>query len=145
LPNRMNEATADVPRPQWGPPFLRLSSWPYRVEMAGATVALLILLFVWRGFVVRDLDIPVTIFWILWPDLLAFIPIGIAMRGSSRWPAWGPFVYNIGHSFVPWLGVFLVWSALTGGIVWPLLGWAGHITADRAFGYYLRARPSATR
>jgi hypothetical protein len=35
--------------------------------------------------------------------------------------------------------VFVAWSFVTGEIAWPLLAWAGHITADRAAGYYLRA------
>lgn len=53
----------------------------------------------------------------------------------------GPMLYNLTHTFLVWLGVFLLWSLLAGGIEWPLLGWAGHIAVDRAFGYYLRTRP----
>ena len=133
------------PRPRakaWGPGFLRPDAWPYRVEMAIATVSLLIVLFYWRLFAVGDLNVGLTVFWILWPDLAAFIPIGIAMRNRKEWPAWGPSVYNAVHTFLVWFPVFAVWSVIAGRIEWPLLGWAGHITADRAFGYYLRARTS---
>ena len=110
--------------------------------MAVATVSLLIVLFYWRLFAVGDLNVGLTVFWILWPDLAAFIPIGIAMRNKEEWPVWGPSVYNAVHTFLVWFPVFAVWSVVAGRIEWPLLGWAGHITADRAFGYYLRARTS---
>lgn len=107
--------------------------------MAAATIAILIVLFYWRLALVRDLDLALTIFWIAWPDLAAFLPIGLAMRRTRAWPTWGPTLYNAVHSFLPWAAVFLLWSAAVGAIAWPLLGWAGHITADRAVGYYLRA------
>jgi hypothetical protein len=35
--------------------------------------------------------------------------------------------------------VFAIWSIMSGAVQWPLLGWAGHVTADRSVGYYLRA------
>ena len=38
-----------------------------------------------------------------------------------------------------------MWALVTSSVPWALLGWALHITADRSFGYYLRAggtRPS---
>ncbi len=133
-------ASQDVPPPKFGPAFAGLSAWPYRLEMALAFLGLLVVLFYWRLFVVGDLDVPVTVFWLLWPDLLAFIPIGLAMRKTTTWPSWGPVLYNIPHSFLVWLAVFAVWSLVAGAIVWPLLGWAAHISVDRATGYYLRAR-----
>ena len=131
-------ASEDLPPPKWGAPFLRLVSWPYRLEMAAATFALVGLLF-WRWFVVRDVSGLITIFWFLWPDLAAFIPIGAAAKGGRGWPAWGPSLYNSVHNFLAWGAVFGAWSVLAGGIEWPLLGWAAHITMDRASGYYLRA------
>jgi hypothetical protein len=108
--------------------------------MAAATVTILVVLFYWRLLVARDLDVVLTLFWFAWPDIGAFLPIGLAMRRTRSWPAWGSNVYNVLHSFLPWAAVFALWSAAVGAIVWPLLGWAGHITADRASGYYLRAR-----
>ena len=138
--------STDAPAPAGGPGFLRLSSWPYRLEYAAATLLILGLLFVWRLGILHALPpgvIALTVFWMLWPDLLAFVPIGIVARGSRNWPSWGAVLYDLPHSLLVWAGVFAVWSVLAGGIEWPLLGWAAHITADRAFGFYLRA-PSGT-
>jgi hypothetical protein len=127
------------------PGFLRLDSWPYRLEYAVATVAILAILFVWRLGILDALPpaaIGLTVFWMVWPDLLAFVPIGVASRASHGWPKWGSMVYNIPHSLLVWAVVFGAWSWLSGGLAWPLLGWAAHITTDRAVGYHLRARSS---
>jgi hypothetical protein len=113
---------------------------PYRIEMALATLAVLAILFYWRLLVVGTLDVAATVFWLLWPDLAAFVPLGLASRGGSPWPSWGSILYNVTHSFAVWSSVFLLWSFSSGQIVWPLLAWAGHISADRALGYYLRSR-----
>jgi hypothetical protein len=78
----------DAPGPGAGPPFLRLNAWLYRAEMAVAAAALLVILFGWRLLVVRDLNAPLAVFWIVWPDLGAFLPIGIASRGGRAWPRW---------------------------------------------------------
>jgi hypothetical protein len=132
----------DAPAPPWGPGFLRLNSALYRAEYAALTVAILVLIFGWRGLVLHDLPWTVVLqvaFWAVWPDLAAFVPIGVASQGGRRWPSWAPNLYNSVHSLLVWGAVFLVWSGLTGQIQWPLLAWAGHITADRAAGYYLRA------
>lgn len=137
----MAESSMDAGAPRAGPPFARLSAWPYRLEMLVLTVALLVILFYWRMLLVRDLDVLWTIFWILWPDLVAFIPIGIASAGGKGWPAWGSPLYNVVHTFLAWGAVFALWTLLTASVPWPLLGWAGHIAADRASGFYLRARP----
>jgi hypothetical protein len=107
--------------------------------MAVAAAALLVILFGWRLLVVRDLNAPLAVFWIVWPDLGAFLPIGIASRGGRAWPRWGSPLYNALHTFLVWAPVFVLWSVLEGSIAWPLLGWAGHICADRAAGYYLRS------
>ncbi len=104
-----------------------------------ATLAIIVILFYWRLLVVKDLNLPLTIFWILWPDLGSFIPIGLATRSSKEWPRWGSALYNLLHTFLVWIPVFAVWSIATSSVQWPLLGWAGHVTADRAVGYYLRA------
>jgi hypothetical protein len=134
------ESSRDAPAPKFGPGFLSLAGLAYRLEMAAATIAVLALLFYWRLLVVRDLDMALTLFWIVWPDLGAFLPMGLAMRRTRAWPTWGSSVYNVLHSFLPWAAVFVLWSAAVGAVEWPLLGWAGHITADRAVGYYLRSR-----
>lgn len=128
----------DVTAPRWGPAFLRLSAWPYRAEMAALTLLLFAILFYWRLLVVGDLDVLPTVFWFFWPDLAAFIPIGVAMRGAKSWPTWGPALYNVVHSFLPWAAVFGGWWIATGSLPWPLLAWAGHISLDRSVGYYLR-------
>lgn len=137
----MRDASRDVPAPRFGPAFLSLHAWPYRLEMGLAFAALLIVLFYWRAFLVGDLDILLTVFWFLFPDLLAFIPIVLATRGGRGWPRWGPTLYNLPHSFLVWAAVFAAWSLLVGSPVWPLLGWAAHIAVDRAAGYYLRSGP----
>jgi len=134
--------SSDAPAPPWGPGFLRLNSGVYRAEYAAATVAILVVLFGWRWAILREFPLSsllLTIFFAIWPDLAAFVPIGLGSRGSGAWPSWGPALYNSVHNFLLWGAVFVIWSAATGEIAWPLLAWAGHITADRAAGYYLRA------
>jgi hypothetical protein len=110
----------------------------YRLEMLLITIILLVVLFYWRLLVVKDLNLLATVFWIIFPDLASFIPIGLAMRGAKEWPHWGPGLYNFFHTFLVWIPVFALWSILSGSVQWALLGWAGHITADRSVGYYLR-------
>ena len=129
----------DAKPPRTGPGFLRLNSIAYRLEMLLITVILLIVLFYWRLFVVKDLNLLAAVFWIVFPDLASFIPIGLATRGAKEWPHWGPGLYNFFHTLLVWIPVFAIWSMSSGAIQWPLLGWAGHITADRSVGYYLRA------
>ena len=133
------EFSENAKPPRAGPGFLRLNSLAYRLEMLLITIILLIVLFYWRLFVVKDLNLLATVFWIIFPDLASFIPIGLAMRGSKEWPRWGPGLYNIFHTLLVWIPVFAIWSILSGAVQWPLLGWAGHITADCSVGYYLRA------
>jgi len=133
------EVSEDAKPPRTGPGFLRLNSIAYRLEMLLITIILLVVLFYWRLFVVKDLNLLATVFWIIFPDLASFIPIGLAMRGAKEWPRWGSGLYNFFHTLLVWIPVFAVWGMLSGAIQWPLLGWAGHITADRCVGYYLRA------
>lgn len=128
-----------LPSPRWGPGFLNIDALPYRLEMAAATLLLLAIIVGAPTLSVGGIDILQTVFWLLWPDLLAFIPIGLANKGSRQWPVWGPWIYNTGHSLLTWGAVIVLWSSLTGALQWPLLGWAAHITADRALGFYLRA------
>ena len=133
------EVSEDAKPPRNGPGFLRLNSIAYRLEMLLITITLLVVLFYWRLFVVKDLNLSVTVFWVVFPDLGSFIPIGLAVRGGKEWPRWGPGLYNFFHTFLVWIPVFAIWSIMSGAVQWPLLGWAGHITADRSVGYYLRA------
>ena len=134
-----HEVSEDAKPPRTGPAFLRLNSIAYRLEMLLITIILLVVLFYWRLFVVKDLNILTTFLWIVFPDPASFIPIGFAMRGAKEWPRWGPSLYNFFHTFLVWIPVVAIWSILSGGVEWPLIGWAGHIMADRSFGYYLRA------
>ncbi|HEV8049513.1 MAG TPA: hypothetical protein VGP88_02855 [Thermoplasmata archaeon] len=143
----MASPSADVPAPPWGPGFVRLNSTLYRAEYAAATIAILVVLFGWRWAILREFPLTsllLTIFWAIWPDLAAFVPIGLGSGGSGEWPRWGPALYNTFHNFLLWGAVFVLWTVVTREIPWPLLAWAGHITADRAAGYYLRssARPT---
>src|SRR5438309_7635398 len=137
-PSRRN-ASEDAKPPHVGPGFLRLNSIAYRLEMLLITIILLVVLFYWRLFVVKDLNLLETVFWIIFPDSASFIPIGLAMRGAKEWPSWGPALYNFFHTLLVWIPMFAIWSTLSGAVQWPLIGWAGHITADRSVGYYLRA------
>jgi len=133
------EVSEDAKPPRNGPGFLRLNSIEYRLEMLLITITLLVVLFYWRLFVVKDLNLLVTVFWVVFPDLGSFIPIGLAVRGGKKWPRWGHRLYNFFHTFLVWIPVFAIWSIMSGAVQWPLLGWAGHITADRSVGFYLRA------
>ncbi|TMI38293.1 DUF4260 family protein [Candidatus Bathyarchaeota archaeon] len=138
----MSDMSEDAKPPKAGPGFLRLNSTIYRLEMTLVTIAIILILFYWRLFLVRDLNVYLTIFWILWPDLGSFIPIGLAARGGRTWPGWGSSLYNFLHTLLVAVPVLVVWSFITGFVQWPLLGWMGHITMDRAAGYYLRASSS---
>lgn len=125
----------------FGPGFEPSGSRLYRAEYAVATLGILAYL-VYRWAHLGGLDWAATVFWIVFPDLAAFIPIGLSRR--REWPPWGAFVYNLFHSALTWgLAFVVVWVAL-GTPYWPLLGWVGHITADRAVGYGLRS-PGSTR
>ena len=121
----------------FGPGFQAAGSRLYRLEYAAATVAILAYL-VYRWLHQGGLDWPSTVFWILFPDLAAFIPIGLSSK-RREWPAWGSYLYNAFHTVLLWgLAFGGLWLVL-GNPYWPLLGWLGHITADRALGYGLRS------
>src|SRR2546428_3605451 len=80
------EFSENAKPPRAGPGFLRPNSLAYRLEMLLITIILLIVLFYWRLFVVKDLNLLATVFWIIFPDLASFIPIGLAMRGPRNGP-----------------------------------------------------------
>lgn len=121
----------------FGPGFQDASSRTYRAEYAAITVAILGYLF-YRWLYLGGLDWPSTIFWAIFPDLVAFIPIGLSSK-RREWPSWGSYLYNLFHSVLTWGLVFvLLWFSL-GTPYWSIIGWVGHITADRAVGYGLRS------
>jgi len=124
----------------FGPGFQEAGSKLYRAECAAATVAILAYL-VYRSLYLGGLDWLSTAFWILFPDLIAFIPIGLSSK-RREWPGWGSHLYNVSHTLLAWGAVFASLWLVLGTAYWPVLGWLGHITVDRAVGYGLRARRS---
>jgi hypothetical protein len=121
----------------FGPDFQAAGSKLYKAEYAAATLAILAyLVFRWRDL--GGLDWPSTVLWMLIPDLAAFIPIGLSSK-RKEWPSWGSYLYNTAHSALVWGLVFGVSWLVLGAPYWPVLGWLGHITADRALGYGLRS------
>ncbi len=121
----------------FGPDFQAASSKLYRLEYAVVTIAILVFL-IYRWLYLGGLDWASTFFWILFPDLVAFIPIGISSK-RKEWPTWGSYLYNTVHTFLIWGFAFALSWLVFGAPYWPILGWLGHITADRAIGYGLRS------
>jgi len=124
-------------REGFGPGFQDARSRLYRAECAAITAVILAYL-IYRWLYLGGLDWASTVFWIFFPDLVAFIPIGLSSR-RKEWPAWGSYLYNTFHTLLVWGLVFAVLSSVVGTTYWPVLGWLGHITADRAVGYGLRS------
>lgn len=121
----------------FGPGFQSADSRLYRAEYAAITVAILAYLF-YRWLYLSGLDWPSTIFWVIFPDLAAFIPIGLSSKRRA-WPQWGSHLYNVFHTFLTWSLAFVVLWFVFGTPYWPIFGWLGHITTDRAVGYGLRS------
>lgn len=121
----------------FGPGFQSADSRLYRVENAAIIVAILAYLF-YRWLYLGGLDWPSTIFWVVFPDLVAFIPIGLSSKRRA-WPPWGSSLYNVFHTFLTWGLAFVVLWLVFGTPYWPIFGWLGHITTDRAVGYGLRS------
>src|SRR5260370_40939420 len=96
------EISEDGKPPRNGPGFLRLNSIAYRLEMLLITIALLVVLFYWRLFVVKDLNLLVTVFWVVFPDLRPFIPLALAVRGGKESPRLGPGPSNFFPTFLVW-------------------------------------------
>ena len=122
----------------FGPGFQVWNSRLYRAEYAAATLAVLAYL-IFRWLHQGGLDWPQTVFWMVFPDLFAFVPIGLSSKRKD-WPRWGSYVYNLSHTILVWGVAFVLSSFVLGTVYWPVLGWLGHITADRAVGYGLRSR-----
>lgn len=125
---------------QFGPGFQSATSRLYRAEYAVASIAIIGYL-IWRTFNLGGIDWLEVIFWAAFPDLAAFIPIGASSK-RREWPSWGATLYDIFHTLlIPGIAFVVLWATL-GFVYWPLFGWLGHITVDRASGYALRARPT---
>lgn len=122
----------------FGPGFQPASSRLYRAEYAAATLVVLAYL-IYRWQHLGGLDWVSTVGWIALPDVAAFVPIGLSPQ-RREWPPWGSTLYNFFHSLLVWGAAFAIFWAGFGHPYYPLLGWLGHITADRAVGYGLRAR-----
>ncbi len=120
----------------FGPGFQRADSRLYRLECGVITIAVLGYL-IWRAQNLGGVDILQTVGWVFFPDVVAFVPIGLSAKRQA-WPIWGANLYNSVHNLLVWGLVFaLTWLVLPAPY-WPLLGWLGHITADRALGFGLR-------
>lgn len=128
-------------RPKWGPGYQPVSGFLYRIEYGLLFLAVVAYLG-WRGAQVAGSDATTYwltfFFWIIFPDLVAFIPIGLASR-NKQWPAWGARLYNSVHTIVTWALVFGTTWLLFQTPNWPMMAWLAHIGIDRAVGYYLRA------
>ena len=99
------------------------------------------------------LSVPQTIWWAVFPDVLAFAPsfaagLWIRLSGASDFGAHGLHVphvhlglplYPAGHSLIVLLLMFVVASTLLRCPAWGLCGWAFHILIDiptHSFSYY---------
>lgn len=129
--------------PKWGPGFQSIDSNLYRAEYAGLFLGILVCL-VWRGAELAGGAATIywgsIVFWLILPDLVSFIPIGLFSKGGS-WPSWGARLYNTFHSAVVCGLVFVSSWLFLQTVYLPLLAWFGHIAADRAVGFYLRSQP----
>ena len=133
-------------QPNFGPGFQNIDSRLYRLEYA----ALLLVILGYTIFYALQSGANPTVFWlsvIFWailPDLASFVPIGLrTSRATKEWPSWGATVYNMFHNMIVWGILFGVSGLLLRSWYIPLLGWLGHICADRAVGYYLRGNSRA--
>jgi hypothetical protein len=124
------------PSPAFGPRFQDSRSRLYRMEYGAITAAVFGYL-LWRTFYAGGVDWLQVFFFAILPDLVAFIPIGVSSK-RKEWPRWGPGLYNLSHTILLWGLLFVVALGVFGALYWPLLGWLGHITADRAMGFGLR-------
>jgi hypothetical protein len=123
----------------FGPEFQETGSRIYLAEYGAISIAI-IGYFAWRGLYLGGINALQTILWALFPDLLAFIPIGLSSK-RREWPKWGAYLYNAIHNVIAWGLVFMVVWIVVGVPSWPLFGWLGHITVDRTVGYGLRKLP----
>jgi len=121
----------------FGPGFQDARSVLYRTEYLAVSFAIFGYL-LWRSLFVGGVDWLQVVFWVAFPDLVSFLAIGLSSK-RREWPSWGSSVYNSFHTILVWGAAFAVSWIAFGAVYWPLFGWLGHITVDRASGYALRA------
>src|SRR5437870_11641885 len=80
------EVSEDAKPPRVGPGVLPLNSIAYRLEMLLITIILLAILFYWELLVVKALNLLGADFWIIFPDLASFLPIGPLVAGARDSP-----------------------------------------------------------
>ncbi len=114
-------------QPKWGPGYQPVDSLLYRAEYAVLFLSVIVYLG-WRGTRIAGTDVTIYwaafAFWIVFPDLAAFIPIGLASR-NRQWPNWGYRLYNTIHTMVVWALAFGASWILFGSPYWPIMGWLG--------------------
>lgn len=119
------------------PGFQNVGSRLYRLEYGVMTIVMIAFI-AWRYlYVLAGINIPEIVLWAVIPDLVVFVPIGLASR-KGDWPPWGATLYNLFHTVIVWIAVFAVTWVVFKSPHWELLGWLGHITTDRAVGFGLR-------
>src|ERR1700747_3579891 len=92
-------------RPNFGPPFQGAQSRLYRAEYALISLAILGILS-WRYSQTPSIFFVLEIiFWAIFPDLGAFIPIGLSSTKRAC-PTWGAYVYNFFHTILIWALAF---------------------------------------
>lgn len=123
----------------FGPDFQEVGSRLYRAEYGAISLAIVGYL-IWRGLFAGGVDVLQIIFWALFADLVAFIPIALSSQ-RREWPDWGAYLYDAVHNVITWGLVFMVVWIVFHVPSWPMLGWLGHITVDRTVGYGLRKLP----
>lgn len=133
------ELTPLTEKKGFGPDFQKTGSSLYRAEYGAISIAIIGYL-VWRGLFVGGVDVFQTIFWVLFPDLVSFIPVGLSSK-RREWPLWGVYLYDAVHNVIAWGLVFALFWFTFRIPSWPLFGWLGHITVDRTVGYGLRKVP----
>jgi len=122
----------------FGPDFQEAGSRLYRAEYGAVSLAIVGYL-IWKGLF-GGIDVLQTIFWALFADLAAFIPIALSSQ-RREWPDWGAYLYDAVHNVITWGFAFVMVWIVVGVPSWPMLGWLGHITVDRTVGYGLRKLP----
>ena len=108
----------------------------YRAEYGAVSIAITAYIG-WRSIFLGGVNLPLTVFWVLFPDLVAFIPIGLSSK-RREWPKWGAYLYDAVHNVIAWGIVFVAAWFVFRSLAWPLFGWLLHITVDRTVGYGLR-------
>ena len=78
--------------------------------------------------------------WLLAPDLFGLLPAFLfgPVPAKGYLPPRGVWLYNVWHTYVIPMLLWIALLLLIGGNPWPLLGWLIHISADRTIGYGLR-------